>query len=229
MEIKIVKSKPYFSVDEDGNIYWNKTNKKLKPYIDKDGYLRVTYRERGVSHHIAPHRAVAEMFVTNQNPFSLKQVNHKDGNKRNNRKTNLQWVDSFNNRQHAHVMGLHNVRGINHSQSVLTEDIVHKICKLIEIGMRRKDIATTCNVDAYQVSNIKSGKSWREISSLYDFKVPRKDTISFATIRWVKEQVLLGLTKEEIISMSRRFSDSDIKRIENIIESVTTIPEGSTL
>ena len=85
-------SKPHFSVDENANVYWTETGKKLKPFVDKDGYRRYNRHSDGVTYHVAEHRAVAEVFVVNKNPEKYTLVNHIDGNNQNNSILNLEWT-----------------------------------------------------------------------------------------------------------------------------------------
>ncbi|RYZ52246.1 MAG: hypothetical protein EOP49_09890 [Sphingobacteriales bacterium] len=75
--------------------------KILKTQINRDGYE--TFRALGKKN-IRIHRAVAKAFQLN--PHSLPLVNHKDGNKLNNRLSNLEWEDKRGNSQHAIRLGL---------------------------------------------------------------------------------------------------------------------------
>lgn len=59
----------------------------LKPWNDRLGYKQVQIR--GKSYIV--HRLVAQAFLPN--PNNLKEVNHKDEDKSNNRADNLEWCD----------------------------------------------------------------------------------------------------------------------------------------
>lgn len=76
----------------------------LSPSFDKKGYLRIALRKDGKSHVKKVHRLVAEAFIPNDE--KKPEVNHKDGDKKNNNVNNLEWVTTHENSKHAYSSGL---------------------------------------------------------------------------------------------------------------------------
>lgn len=76
---------------------------KANPRGDK-GYLSVGLRKDGNYKSFLVARIVALTFI--HNPEDKPQVNHKDGNKTNNRVDNLEWATNGENAQHAYDLGL---------------------------------------------------------------------------------------------------------------------------
>ena len=93
-----------YQVSNMGRIKSLLKNIDLKPWKHKKGYLVVTLTKDKTHKHFYIHRIVAETFLENIN--SKNEVNHIDGNKKNNNVCNLQWCDDFENRNHAYINGL---------------------------------------------------------------------------------------------------------------------------
>lgn len=89
-----------YLVTDEGNVLSLVNNNVLKPRKNKNGYLIVTLEKEQLS----IHRLVAKHFIVN--PYELPQVNHKNGNKIDNRVGNLEWCTSEANAQHALETGL---------------------------------------------------------------------------------------------------------------------------
>lgn len=71
---------------------------------ESDEYYEVNLRSGTINIFRTIHRLVATAFISN--PDNLPQVNHKDGNKHNNKVENLEWVSHLENQYHAINNGL---------------------------------------------------------------------------------------------------------------------------
>lgn len=84
---------------------WHIKERLLKQVATPYGYMAVSLQlGKGKMQTIRVHRAVADAFIPN--PYNLPQVNHIDGNKKNNNVTNLEWVTEKENTTHAWENGL---------------------------------------------------------------------------------------------------------------------------
>lgn len=94
-------------ISESGVCYSKKLKRKLKPQligISGKKYYALGYIEGGKSKHIKVHIIVASLFIPN--PENKSFINHKDGNKLNNDKNNLEWSTSKENVDHCYSTGL---------------------------------------------------------------------------------------------------------------------------
>jgi hypothetical protein len=82
------------------NIIGEEFSKKIAYVIVRTGYIDYVISDKtGRRRHKYAHRLVAECFIPN--PDGLREVNHKDLDKTNNRVDNLEWVSHRQNQAHA--------------------------------------------------------------------------------------------------------------------------------
>lgn len=101
---------PNYAITRSGQVYSKSKSRDfdvcLKQVLDKGtGYYIVTlYAYPKPRKNQFVHRLLAQTFIPN--PDNKPQVNHIDGNKMNNTLSNLEWVTSAENTQHAVDLGL---------------------------------------------------------------------------------------------------------------------------
>lgn len=95
-----------YAISNLGNIKNIKKGNILTPYLNTNGYLTYTFCQNGVKKTFRLHRLVALYFI--DNPNNLPYVNHKDGDKTNNKVENLEWCTAKENDAHARNSGLKN-------------------------------------------------------------------------------------------------------------------------
>lgn len=159
-----------YYVQDDGKIFSERTNKILSVQLDKDGYEKVQMMSTdGKRHRYSVHRLVLENFnpIENMNEF---QVNHIDGNKRNNNLSNLEWVTCSENQIHAHKIGLKNQSGEHNNASKLTEEQVKEIINmLLEHKYTYGQIAEKFGVSDETIGSIKRKERWKYLTENVDF------------------------------------------------------------
>ena len=107
------------------------------------------------------HRLVLMAFDPRDDMDSL-EVNHKDGNKKNNKLENLEWCTSSENQIHAYKTGLQKPRrGSASNLSKLSEDDIKKIFELREQGYTQQQIADVVECTRSNISYILNKKSWK--------------------------------------------------------------------
>lgn len=157
---------------------------------------------------------VAETFIPN--PKKLPIVNHKDGNKKNNDSTNLEWSTGKENSIHAYEHGLMGI-GEDFSASTITNKTCHKICKLLQdTSMTPKEISIKIKCSKKIVLDIMHKLTWTHISDNYDFsnRILRKNITKDTAILICKLLLTTNYNSNEIAEIvgCKTHNVKDIKR-----------------
>lgn len=104
---KPIKGYESYAVSSWGRVKNTETGDFIAQEKNPKGYMRVSIGSVGFRHHLKVHRLVAEAFIPN--PDGKPQVNHKDGNNRNNSFTNLEWVTDTENKAHQKALNMENI------------------------------------------------------------------------------------------------------------------------
>ncbi len=127
-------------------------DKILRPYFNFErGYFYISVQKPGVRRNFSVHRLVAENHLGF--PVGL-EVNHKDGNKKNNRAENLEWVTKSENMKHAHATGLQPKPKGNMKFSA---DRIKKLRALRATGYTHSEIASRLGMGVSTVTHVLLG------------------------------------------------------------------------
>lgn len=175
-----------------------------KTYIAKNGYPSISLwmNNEGRTHCV--HWLVAEAFL-GPKPEGH-QVNHKDGDKTNNKPTNLEYVTAKGNSDHAWDMGLTDNRGERHGMSKLTDAHARRIAErlIAEPEATYADIARDEGISTAVVGDIAARKKagWRHVT---------EDLADALLARRRLRRPRAGLNEAEIIA--RRKAGESIKTL----------------
>lgn len=160
----------YYYITKEGKCYNSKTGKYLKgQYNYKNGYLSYNiYLPNGKKKRIYAHRAVALAFLPNVND-KKNQVNHKDGNKKNNNVENLEWVTAKENINHViqnELLKFNHVYCFNKDKKLVAE------YKSIQEAAEAVNISnSTIEQELYsKVKSLKGNFYWSRIPEIGDTK-----------------------------------------------------------
>ena len=189
------------------NYQWGKRKceeRMLKPYLTSYGYLTVKLSNKN----FMVHRLVAAAFI--DNPNNLPQVNHKDGNKTNNKVENLEWITSRDNVVHAYNMKLR--KKIILDKETLVDDYVNKMLSTKVIAEKNKCSIGTVrkNLEMYGVhirDNSESKQKFfiskeflkNELKNKSQSQIAREIGCSLETVRVYRNKYNLDLKGDEVI------------------------------
>jgi len=131
----------------------------LRPGLTRNGYRFINI---GGGRQPKIHRCVVEAFI-GPVPDGM-QINHKNGDKGDNRAENLEIVTAAENIRHRYaVLGHQPRRGVEHHNVRLTESEVREMRRLHAEGVSRFDIAPRFGITAAHVWQIIARKRWAHV------------------------------------------------------------------
>lgn len=155
-----------YEVSDQGNVrsYARGSVRELKPRKHVYGYRNVLLAKDGESHEFTIHRLVMLAFV-GERPDGM-HINHKSGDKTDNRLCNLEYITHSENIQHS-IKTLGNKHGRHHqgkARAILSEDDVRTIRMLKKSGVSVVELTSKFPVGRAQIYNILKGRSWKQES-----------------------------------------------------------------
>lgn len=142
----VIKDFTNYEISDLGQVRNIKTKKILSDKKVQNGYKQVGLCVNGKPVRKSIHRLVAEMFVPNDDKKLT--VNHKDGDKLNNKASNLEWMTSQENVNHAFTNNLTKVKVCPIIQFDLDDNEIDRFpsIKTIEekLGYDRSAIIRVC-------------------------------------------------------------------------------------
>ncbi len=166
--------------------------RKMKPHYDKKiSYYRVALvSDSGEKKSMLLHRLVALTYL--EKPEGDYEVNHIDGNKKNNCLSNLEWVTRSDNLKHAYSLNLMTVAGVTNPRCILTEEQVVEIYSKLMNGEKNSVLAEQYGVERTTILHIKKKLSWSHLlKDLPDIKIKHKSQ---------------SMTREQVIKVCEELS-----------------------
>ena len=172
-----IKEENRYIISNYGKVYDNKKKRRISIW-ENDKYCSVSLVTNAGSKPFMLHRLIMACFYpTLGNVYNEMDINHKDGNGKNNyisynnsEKGNIEWMTHSDNMKHAYRTGL------NKANRNISEEEAKKIIKLLAINPNEytytsKEIAEMVggNVTPHVVDDIRKKESWQYLTEGYKF------------------------------------------------------------
>ena len=160
---KVIEGFSKYLISNTGRVKNIVELRDLKFYNSK-GYSKIELvNDSNQDKKVFVHRLVAINFIPN--PSNKPQVNHIDGNKKNNRVENLEWCTQSENMKHAFKTGLSvSLKGEDAFNSKMTDDKVLLLREMYDSGeFLLRELAEEFNIGIASVWNIVNRNTWKHI------------------------------------------------------------------
>lgn len=244
---RIVPGFTTVAIDAVGNCIDARTGEPIKDNVKTTGYHYVNiydprYRRQRA---LEVQRLVALAWVYNQDPITCHVVNHRDGNKNNNRKSNLEWTTHLGNILHAVKIGLRNDNCRCKLRNIYTNEIVElpsisETLKFLGMKYKSKETIMFQNVRAnklyankYELRVGDDNRPWvydetsmNKEASRYIITVVDKDIVKqFNGVRsFIQFYKLWNLPTMSAKEAIRALKEKEPKLEVSIIDQYTTLP-----
>ena len=148
-----------YEISSHGRIRNTKTSNILRPSSSR-GYLKLRLVP---GKNLVVHRAVAEAFIGSPPSPEKNQVNHKNGIKKDNRASNLEWVTPRENQEHSSRVLGNFIGDKNPNAKISTSDVI-RIRERLARGEHPRDIAVHYGITSESVRNTVNGRSWNHLA-----------------------------------------------------------------
>jgi hypothetical protein len=162
VKYRVVDEDTAYRVGSDGSV-WSRCPRgkaekwrRLNPFANKKGYLRVRFRDRKLR---LLNRLVCAAFH-GEPPTARHEAAHLDGGLANNAASNLAWKTPTENAADMVLHGTVN-RGEKNGQHKLTEISVREMREARRAGKSQQALVEQFGVGQGEVSMVLSGKRWR--------------------------------------------------------------------
>lgn len=154
--------KDLYTINDNGEIFSDISGKMKTRNKGNTEYQIINFMtQEGKKKTYRVHRLVMMAFKPIKDMDKL-EVNHIDGDKKNNALSNLEWCSSSENQKHAFQTGLQQPRkGEKSNFSKLTQADIDKIFELRNLGWLQKDIANQIGCTRSNISYILNHKTWQ--------------------------------------------------------------------
>lgn len=171
--------KDYYTITDNGDIYSDNSGKMKTRNKPGSKYQLINLTlEDGMKKTFRVHRLVMMAFKPIENEQDL-EVNHLDGNKKNNCLSNLEWCTTSENQKHAFKIGLNKPRkGAKNNFAKLSQEDIERIFDLREQGLLQREIADIIGCSRSNISYILNKKTWQVESPTTISKESREQVLS---------------------------------------------------